>query len=104
MYALCKRPVSVPSTIILYCPRGLTSSQRVKMAFKWGCSCLVSHSLKALCALVFADLTDRICVVEATIKDQAFNFSGVYAPNECREGSGFPRRIDPFLTTSRRVF
>lgn len=59
-----------------------------------GCSWLVNRSLKNLCSLVFVDVT---------IKDQAFRFIGVYVPNISRERDAFLQRIDPFLTTSRRV-
>lgn len=39
-----------------------------------GVSWLVNCSLEAVCTLVFADLEGRLCIVDATIKDQAFHW------------------------------
>lgn len=49
------------------------------------------------------DLEGRLCVVDATIKDQAFCLIGVYASNDSREWAAFLQQIDPFLTTSHQV-
>ena len=68
-----------------------------------GVSWLISHSLKATCSLVFADPAGRICVVDITIKEDTFRLIGVYAPNCQAERISFFQRIDPFVTSSKRV-
>ena len=68
-----------------------------------GVSWLISRSLNAACTLVFADPAGRLCVVDATIKGEAFRLIGVYGPNLQSERVSFFSRIDPFVTSSRRV-
>jgi len=68
-----------------------------------GVSWLFSRNLHASCSLVFSDPTGRLCVVDATIEGRAFRFIGVYGPNATSELPDFFRRIEPYVTSSRRV-
>ena len=68
-----------------------------------GVSWLINRNLKATCSLVFSDPAGRLCVLDATIKDKAFRFIGVYGPNVTSELPEFFQRIEPFMTSSRRL-
>ena len=68
-----------------------------------GVSWLICRGLSASCSLVFSDPEGRLCVLDATIKGRAFRFIGVYGPNANSELPDFFRRIEPFMTSSRRL-
>ena len=68
-----------------------------------GVTWLISRRLDATRALVLSDPADRLCVLDVTIKDKAFRLIGVYGPNATRELPAFFRRIEPYVTPSKRV-
>ena len=64
---------------------------------------LVSIHLVATCALVLSDPAGRLCVLDVTIKDKAFQLIGVYGPNATSELSAFIWRIKPYVIPSKWV-
>ena len=68
-----------------------------------GVTWLISRRLDATCALVLSDPTGRLCVLDVTIKDKAFRRIGIYGPNAASELPAFFRRIEPYVTPSKRV-
>ena len=68
-----------------------------------GVTWLISRRLDTTCALVLSDPADRLCVLDVTIKDKAFRLIGVYGPNATSDLSAFFRRIEPYVTPSKRV-
>ena len=63
----------------------------------------VSRRLVATCALVLSDPAGRLCVLDVTIKDNAFRLIGVYGPNASSELPAFFWRIEPYVIPSKRV-
>lgn len=61
---------------------------------------LWNPSLNAVCMLFFVNFEDRLCAVDATIKDHVFRLIRVHAPNNSRERATFYRRIDPSVNFS----
>lgn len=53
-------------------------------------------------ALVIADPTSRLCVLDVNIKDKSLRLVGVYALNDHAERPDLLRQIETF-STSRRV-
>lgn len=68
-----------------------------------GVTWLVKRTLDASCDPIYADPEGRLLVLDVTVKDVAFRFIGVYAPNNHAELVSFFRRIEPFMNSSRRL-
>ena len=68
-----------------------------------GVTWLISRCLDSTCALVLSDPVSRLCVLDVTIKDKAFQLIGVYGPNATSELPAFFRCIEPYVVPSKRV-
>ena len=68
-----------------------------------GVTWLISRRLDATCALVLLDLAGRLCVLDVTIKDKAFQLIGVYGHNATSELPAFFRRIQLYVVPSKQV-
>ena len=68
-----------------------------------GITWLISRRLDATCALVVSDPAGRLCILDVTIKDKAFQLTGVYGPNATSELPALFRRIEPYVVPSKRV-
>ena len=68
-----------------------------------GVTWLISRRLDATCALVLSDPTGRLCVLDVTIKDKAFQLIGVYGTNVTSELPAFFLRIEPYVVPSKWV-
>ena len=55
------------------------------------------------CSLVLSDSAGRFRTLDITKKDKAFQLIGVYEPNATGELLDFFRRIEPYMTSSKRV-
>lgn len=64
--------------------RILSKRLRLCSVIRGEVSWLVTRSLDVTCSLAFADSTDELCVLVVTIKEKAFSFPGVIAPNVSR--------------------
>lgn len=63
----------------------------------------MSRSVDAVCALVFTDPVDRLCVLDITIKNKALHLIRAYMPSD---HAGYPDlfwQIELFLMTSHAV-
>ena len=56
-----------------------------------------------MCALVLADLTRKLRILDVAIKNKAFQLIGVYGPNAISELPDFFRSRVPYVTSSRWV-
>lgn len=63
----------------------------------------MSKSFDAACVLVFVDPAGKLCLMDVTINDNTLRVIGVYAPNDHAERLDLFRRIEPLVTTSRRI-
>ena len=64
---------------------------------------LISRHLVATCALVLWDPAGRLCVLDVTLKDKAFQLIGIYGPNATSELPVLFRRIEPYVIPSKQV-
>lgn len=60
----------------------------------------MSNSLKAACDLVFADLAEKLFMLDITTKVKDFHLIGFYAPSDQFDRPDLFQLIDLFLTAS----
>ena len=68
-----------------------------------GVTWLINRRLISMCTLVLSDPASRLCILDVTTKDKAFRLLWLYGSDAVRELPTLFRRIEPYMTSSRRV-